>query len=294
MTARGLLLLLLLVGNAILAGDSAQVRGVVRDGEGNPLAGATIVVLPPQGREFHTADDGTFLVPDLPAGRYTIIVLGPLLVGSAYAPRVRHDVQLNPSETASLQIQLEHVQQPLVVYYDSPTEADLARFSDVLTAMEEPEMCRAITADWESYRFLWLRSFDNPVLIHLAFRNTEVPFLRYKELTRSEHSDIGRLTENRDVDLNELLLEELGDEELVEAVLDGFRRRAQEHFWSLSYRVDDGTIGVDGASWIIEGTKDGRCHVVTRWSPEETDGFRRLAEDMMRMSGKRFYHDEVY
>jgi hypothetical protein len=38
-------------------------------------------------------------------------------------------------------------------------------------------------------------------------------------------------------------------------------------FWALP--SDEKTLGFDGAQWIIEGVKDGKYHVVDRWSPKK-------------------------
>jgi hypothetical protein len=46
------------------------------------------------------------------------------------------------------------------------------------------------------------------------------------------------------------------------------------HFWTLPSRQQDEpnpdgsvTVGLDGAQWVMEGVKDGKYHVVDRWSP---------------------------
>jgi hypothetical protein len=39
------------------------------------------------------------------------------------------------------------------------------------------------------------------------------------------------------------------------------------NFWNLP--VGDGTLGADGAYFIIEGVKDWKYQVVHRWSPKE-------------------------
>ena len=50
----------------------------------------------------------------------------------------------------------------------------------------------------------------------------------------------------------------------------------------------DGTIGLDGAQWVLEGLSAERYHVVNRWSPQPTGpdrSFRRLAEWILARSG---------
>lgn len=85
-----------------------------------------------------------------------------------------------------------------------------------------------------------------------------------------------------------------GDPELLEGILEAFRDSYAAGFWQLPFAVDDGSIVLDGATWTIEGRRDGRCHVVTRQSPEPRDELRAFAETLIDLSGKRFYYDEVY
>ena len=58
------------------------LRGRVVDAQRQPLAGAE-VLLPELDRETRTGEDGRFLLPDLPAGRWRVVVRRP-----GYAPRV--------------------------------------------------------------------------------------------------------------------------------------------------------------------------------------------------------------
>jgi hypothetical protein len=37
-------------------------------------------------------------------------------------------------------------------------------------------------------------------------------------------------------------------------------------FWNL--KANEENLGFDGVSWVMEGVKDGRYHIVVRWSPE--------------------------
>jgi hypothetical protein len=40
-------------------------------------------------------------------------------------------------------------------------------------------------------------------------------------------------------------------------------------FWTAPTEEENGTVGCDGAQWIMEGAKGGQYHVVDRWSPDE-------------------------
>ena len=54
--------------------NDGAVAGVVLALDGNPVAGATVAISAPdaQARITTSADDGTFLVHDLPSGSYTV------------------------------------------------------------------------------------------------------------------------------------------------------------------------------------------------------------------------------
>ena len=51
---------------------------------------------------------------------------------------------------------------------------------------------------------------------------------------------------------------------------------------------------LDGASWTVEAIEEGKCHVVTRHSPNRDEPVRRFGETLINLSDKRFYYDEFY
>jgi hypothetical protein len=67
-------------------------------------------------------------------------------------------------------------------------------------------------------------------------------------------------------------------------------------FWKLPARRDPkDEIGVDGARWIMEGSKDGRYHVVDRWSPPADDPIHSLGTTMMiNLARFRLLYQDVY
>jgi hypothetical protein len=52
-------------------------------------------------------------------------------------------------------------------------------------------------------------------------------------------------------------------------------------YWQLPPKNDD--MGPDGALWILEGRREGRYHVVDRWSPQSGD-FREACLYLLRLS----------
>lgn len=90
------------------------------------------------------------------------------------------------------------------------------------------------------------------------------------------------------------LEQQVGSPDLAVAFLDQLRNEAMEHFWKVPYQVDDGSVNLDGATWIVEGRKEGQCHVVTRWSPEPNDPFRRFAWAILGLTRRSFVFEDVY
>lgn len=137
-----------------------------------------------------------------------------------------------------------------------------------LIAMGEPSLADSAAAN-ESYRFLWLRTFHQPIAVRLA-RKTHGATIITKILDGQGGFAFGALVQNAE--------RQLADAEVAET----YRLINAARFWSLPTRNDRG--GLDGAEWILEGQRDGRHHVVVRWSPrrESDDGaFRALCEHLL-------------
>jgi hypothetical protein len=132
-----------------------------------------------------------------------------------------------------------------------------AWYSQELRALEEPTLLdRATKPSFESYRFLWLRSFHHPLAVRLDIRTDGIGVLTTKVASGTGGFKPGHLVENTSRPLTR-------DQTL------GFLTRLQEvGFWSLPSHVNDQT-GADGSQWIIEGVKGGKYHIADRWSPNE-------------------------
>jgi len=61
-----------------------------------------------------------------------------------------------------------------------------------------------------------------------------------------------------------------------EEELDLFETLADIGFWTLPSEVErpPNEVVLDGTEWSIEGVKDGKCHVVTRYSSPRTELFQ--------------------
>jgi hypothetical protein len=132
-------------------------------------------------------------------------------------------------------------------------------YSHELKKLEEPSLLEESKNPLsESYRFLWLRTFRRPLAIRLDLRLNGSSILTTKVADGEAgfpHT-VKHLIENVARPLSR---------EQTQALLAQINRI---EFWSLPSHVDD-QAGADGAEWIIEGVKEGKYHVVHRWSPEK-------------------------
>jgi len=129
-------------------------------------------------------------------------------------------------------------------------------YSQELGCLKEPSLLDLSKDESrEVYRFLWVRSFDHPVAIRLEVRADETGMLTTK-VANGEAGFLKTITH---------LIEDISrplTREQTHAFLAQVKR---SQFWLLPSSVNDQT-GTDGAQWIIEGVKNGKYHVVDRWS----------------------------
>jgi hypothetical protein len=153
-----------------------------------------------------------------------------------------------------------------------------------LRAMQEPSLWkRSKNQSSETYRFLWLRSFHHPVSARLDVASDGSAELVVKVLGGAGGYKPGHLIQNRKVKV---------DKEGVDHFLELL---SKADFWSAPTELPpDGSVGTDGAQWIIEGTKTGQYHVVDRWSPENGP-YRKAALFLaINLGGLNPRYNEVY
>ncbi len=106
------------------------------------------------------------------------------------------------------------------------------------------------------YRFLWLRTFDHPIAVRLDVHEDGTGTLVTKMASGAGGYAPGKLTEDRTSVLTR------------EQVSTFVGKTIAVHFWKLpSYDLN--RSGEDGSEWVIEGVKDGKYHIVDRWSPDK-------------------------
>ncbi|QIG46407.1 hypothetical protein G5V57_00725 [Nordella sp. HKS 07] len=127
-------------------------------------------------------------------------------------------------------------------------------YSRRLKEMSEPSLSVA-DVKAETYRFVWLSELDRWMSLRLTIAPDRTAELVTKKSSRYRRSEFGPLAINKRTQISqretEILLE------LLE----------QTNFWDLaSYALPS---GFDGDQWIVEGVRDGKYHVVERWSGRE-------------------------
>src|SRR5262245_21069378 len=135
-----------------------------------------------------------------------------------------------------------------------PHDADLHRrqwYYKHLAAMEEPSLFCGVLEYRETYRFLWLRSFHNPVAVRVFQRDDDYG-LEAVILDGDGGYDPGHASRRVAKTLSR------DQWQAVIAGLEGVQ------FWQMA--TQSGEIGLDGARWIVEARRGGRYHIVDRWS----------------------------
>jgi hypothetical protein len=144
-------------------------------------------------------------------------------------------------------------------------------YSVFLRAAGEPSLCLLAREDRAAtvFRFLWLPSFDHPLTVR-AFKTGNGARLEAVVLDGKGGYEPGRVAIARAVELSESQWK--GLERHLEATA----------FWEMPTEVPE-PDGSDGDFCIFEGVKDGRHHIVDRWSPEPA--YTTLCRYMLDLTG---------
>jgi hypothetical protein len=120
-----------------------------------------------------------------------------------------------------------------------------------LAVMEEPSLSCGTLEDTETYRFLWLRTFHNPVAVRVFRRGA-------------------------DYGLEAVILDGAGGYEPGNVSRRVTKELSRDQWQSLNAKLEDVQLwqkptkshdmaGMDGAQWIVEARRNARYHVVDRW-----------------------------
>ena len=136
-------------------------------------------------------------------------------------------------------------------------------YSKALTGIEQPLLCEESIPDHtEQYRFLWVPTFDHPIFVRIEIQPDGTAALLSYIWKGQGGYDWGKPVSSR---------RKLTSEEQREL----FATLTDIGFWTLPAQVENppNIIVLDGTEWFIEGVKDSKCHVVTRYSTPLTELF---------------------
>jgi hypothetical protein len=134
----------------------------------------------------------------------------------------------------------------------------------------------------QTFRFLWLRSFDHPIAIRVACIERTCK-LTARRLGGRGGYEPGSLVERKARTLSER------ESARFRALL------TEVQFWG--QQPPDERIGLDGAQWVLEGRRGQDYHVWEVWSPETSGpftGFRQLCLELLRLSGLTVRPSAIY
>jgi hypothetical protein len=109
----------------------------------------------------------------------------------------------------------------------------------------------------QSYRFLWLRTFHHAVVIRLEVLNDGTGTL----ITKMSSGGAGFGMPDRKI------IEDISRPVSRAEVQSILKVLNEKHFMAIPSYVSHDQTGYDGSAWVLEGIKDGKYHVISRWTP---------------------------
>lgn len=121
--------------------------------------------------------------------------------------------------------------------------------------MDEPSLFGMSKSSFqETYRFLLLPSFGKPICIRLTILDDGTGELVGKMTNGSGGGPPGILVHDATLKVTKLQVED-------------FRKKIESiGFWDMKTRTS--IFGMDGERWIMEGIRNGKYHIVDRWTTD--------------------------
>lgn len=153
-------------------------------------------------------------------------------------------------------------------------------YSKQLSAMNEPSLLElSKKSHLKIYRFLWLRTFHHPISIRLTIKGDGTGELVAKMTSGAGGYEPGVLETNNVLQITK------------QKVLDFQKQIEKIAFWEMKSKIELG--GLDGARWIIEGVKDGKYHLVDRWT-SQTKAIHEAVLMLLHLSKFEINKSEIY
>ena len=152
------------------------------------------------------------------------------------------------------------------------------RYTQKLRALGEHSLLKE-DGSKEIYRLLWLRTFENPVVIRIE-RDKESYQLYWKVSSGKGGYEPGELTTYKSRQISKTEWNKF--EELINKM----------EFWT-SETVEKKLHGDDGSRWVIEGVSENGYHVTDRWTPKNND-YRTCGEFLIKLTDLEIGEDKMY
>jgi hypothetical protein len=250
-----------LLGLSVLcAGQQiSSIRVTVIDVQGGAVLGAEVHIVGQPSLIGLPAPNGTFLFKGVPAGTYQVIAKY-----AGFRDKTLSGVVVTEGKTTELEIKMEQGPPKAADFRIHQTLQSVHLYSEPLTELGQPAFCQEPVPELtEWYRFVWVPTFDHPVFLRVDVGSDGVGTLLTHVWSGHGGYEWGKSTRK---------VRKLTEEEQGEL----FATLADIGFWTLPSQVEGSpnVVILDGTEWAIEGVKDGKCHVVTRYSSPLTQLFQ--------------------
>jgi uncharacterized protein YneR len=143
---------------------------------------------------------------------------------------------------------------------------DMGWYRKQMRAAQVLPLCKTSNIQKESFRFTWLRTFDNPIVVTLKKTGNKIQLYAVR-LDGAGGYDPGKITERR----NEVITPKEYDEfsKIIEESNFWTRKSEYQIFQEAVENSGEVIVTTDGAQWIFEGSNYYKVHSFDRTSPNE-------------------------
>ena len=163
------------------------------------------------------------------------------------------------------------------IYTNEIDSIHLTWFSRFLYDMKEPLLFNR-QLNKQVFRFTWLRTFHNPVMVRIEKGNNGV-FLYWKVTDGKGGYDPGKIMVN---EKRKIINPEW--EQFISLV-------DSAKFWKMTR---SGIVGMDGSEWILEGIDPTRYYVTSAWSPNKTSSFYKVGDFLLGLTDLNIEEGDKY
>jgi len=146
-------------------------------------------------------------------------------------------------------------------------------YSKYMEALNEPKL--RVSESIQVFRFICLRSFDEPFIVRLENKNSIIT-IYWKMLDGKGGYELGKIIIDKSKQLT------INDWKNFIDKID------PKHFWNIP-TVSNALIGTDGSEWLLEGNLQGKYHVVERWCGGEIGQLCRALLNLTDLKIKELY-----